>query len=73
LVIGACKKQEGGGERNIDRVALGESAAAYSCWGSHKLYTVLATYTAWQEADTCGIRFRAIFQVRIQLMMGERI
>jgi hypothetical protein len=73
VVVGTCKKQEGGGGRNIDRVALEESAAAYSCWGSHKLYTVLATYTARQEADTCGIWCRAIFQVRIQLMMGERV
>lgn len=48
MFLGACKKQEGRGGGNVDCVALGESDASYSCWGSHKPYTVLATYTAWQ-------------------------
>jgi hypothetical protein len=31
MFAGACKKQEGRGGRNVDRVALGESDVAYSC------------------------------------------
>lgn len=66
MFVGACKKQDGRGGGNVDCVALGESDVSYSCWGSHKPYTILAAYTAWQEVYTCGIWCRAIFQVRTQ-------